>query len=174
MGNAGSSSSPAGEPTNESLPDIVFSELSETYISEVTLKVKIHYDVPIAFLAWESSAGTYLKGRHGIDTQFVETGGICHQEAWRELPVIQSNILQVPHTKDDPLVVGPPHARFYVGAPLLVPGSTSIGTLCIMDTKPYEFFSLQRCSYLIECSNSACTGGFFRVRASISAVQPFG
>ncbi|GJE77136.1 GAF domain-containing protein [Methylorubrum suomiense] len=56
--------------------------------------------------------------------------------------VAEDAVLIVPDTRDDPrfaanpLVVGPPHIRFYAGAPLYYGQDIRLGALCIIDQKP--------------------------------------
>ncbi|SFI68947.1 PP2C family protein-serine/threonine phosphatase [Microbacterium sp. UNC423CL45Tsu] len=44
----------------------------------------------------------------------------------------------------NPFVTGDPHLRFYAGQPLEAPGGETVGTLCLIDTKPRQLSTKQR------------------------------
>lgn len=49
-----------------------------------------------------------------------------------------------PRFSRTPLVTGPLGLRFYAGAPLTLPGGTTLGTLCLLDSSPRTFSQSQR------------------------------
>ena len=44
-----------------------------------------------------------------------------------------------PRFADNPLVAGPPHHRFYAGAPLTYLDGIRLGSLCLLDPRPRDF-----------------------------------
>lgn len=56
--------------------------------------------------------------------------------------ILGNEILEVPDSekderfKNNPLVLGDPHVRFYAGAPLELKDGLRVGTLCVIDRKP--------------------------------------
>ncbi|WP_031551470.1 GAF domain-containing sensor histidine kinase [Parvularcula oceani] len=79
---------------------------------------------------------------------FASEVGLHTEEAPRDIAfcaytIVQDDLLVLPDTtadarfRDNPLVTGAPHIRFYAGAPLVVEG-TKLGAFCILDTFPRD------------------------------------
>lgn len=102
-------------------------------------------DVPICLITlmdadWQafiSNVGTDMKGNQ-------------RELAFCKYCVVQEDILEVGDTtKDDrfsqnPLVVGPPNLRYYVGSPLIDDEGFIIGTVCGYDLKPRHMTDYQK------------------------------
>ncbi len=97
------------------------------------------FDVPIALITLVDDHREWFKARIGLDIAEAPKEGFC------AYTVLQPDLLVVTDSFNDPrfahnkYVIGPPHIRFYAGAPLSTPEGLIIGTLCVVDHVPREF-----------------------------------
>ena len=73
---------------------------------------------------------------------------------------------------ENPLVTGPPHIRFYAGAPLMCPEGFKLGTFCIIDDKPrHSGLSLEEKQNLRELAALAVDAMAVRKREKQSILE---
>ena len=103
------------------------------------------FNVPIALVSLVDEERQWFKACYGLDTR--QTGrdiSFCaHAILRHDLMVVPDATLD-PRFATNPLVTGPPHIRFYAGAPLRTPEGLNMGTLCIMDTAPRELSAAEQ------------------------------
>ena len=96
------------------------------------------FQCPISLITLVDLGRQWFLSNLGLD--FRETKrkyAFCaHAIMGKEDLVIVKDATSDVRFKDNPLVTGPPHVRFYAAAALVSPEGYKLGTLCVFDTKP--------------------------------------
>lgn len=105
----------------------------------LTQIAKSLFDVPIVLISLVDKNRQWFKSHLGIDVCELDlNGAFCpHAIQANELFIIEDAQLDA-RFKRSVLVTGEPYIRFYAGAPLHTECGLTIGTLCIIDTKPRQ------------------------------------
>ncbi len=102
----------------------------------ITRMVKEHFNVPIVLISLVDKSRQWFKSRQGLSaTETPRDISFCSHAILRKGVFNVSNAIEDARFKDNPLVLGPPHIRFYAGATLTTLSGYPIGTLCIIDSK---------------------------------------
>ncbi|MGP4863682.1 ATP-binding protein [Psychrobacter sp. T6-5] len=131
----------------------VLNEDEEPAFDRLVALVKLFFDVPVVTITFMDEETQYLKPACKFNS---ETESVCtttREVAFCNYTVLSNEVFVVPDALEDsrfrqnPLVTGLSHLRFYAGAPIILnEGNKSyrLGSLCLMDTKPNHSFSDQQ------------------------------
>lgn len=96
-----------------------------------------YFNVPIALISIVGEHEQWFRARIGIEEKSTrrEISFCAHSLLDKEpLEILDARIDE--RFKDNPMVIGSPHIRYYAGAPLLTEDGFNLGSLCIIDTLP--------------------------------------
>lgn len=92
---------------------------------------------PIALVSLLDRERQWFKARVGLDAPETPIDqSVCKQDIDRPGLLVIPDLTGDERTRDNPLVTGDDHLRFYAGAPLLADGGVAIGRLCVIDRMP--------------------------------------
>jgi GAF domain-containing protein len=110
---------------------------NEPAFDAIVRKARTALQVPIVLVSLLDENRQWFKARLGLDvTETPRCISFCTHALFRSDMLIIPDARQDERFADNPLVTGPPHIRFYAGAPLKAPNGSRIGTLCAIDTRP--------------------------------------
>ena len=95
------------------------------------------FDMSIVLISLVDADRQWFKARIGLEA--CETGrdvSFCGHAIAQPGILVVEDALQDERFHDNPLVVGEPYIRFYAGAPLQLPGSAVVSTLCLISPEP--------------------------------------
>lgn len=117
----------------------VLSTPREADLDRVTRSARHVMKSDIALLTLVDRDRQWFKSRQGLDmTETERSHSFCAHA------ILDAGTLVVPDAREDarfadnPLVVGAPHVRFYVGHPLATEDGHRIGTLCVISSTPRQ------------------------------------
>ncbi len=94
-------------------------------------------DAPIALVGFIETSRHWFAARTGVDADEAprETAFCAHAMHHAGVMVVPDATAD-PRFAANPLVAGPPHLRFYAGAPLVSDEGAPLGALCVFDLAP--------------------------------------
>jgi two-component system, sensor histidine kinase len=93
---------------------------------------------PVGLVSLVDERRVWFKARIGLDaTEIPREHAFCaHALLTGGAAMVVANALADPRFRENPLVTGAPHARFFAGVWLTAPNGLPIGMLCVLDAAP--------------------------------------
>ncbi|NJR40234.1 MAG: GAF domain-containing protein [Leptolyngbyaceae cyanobacterium CSU_1_4] len=123
----------------------------EAAFDRITALAARLFDTPVALVSLVDESRAWFKSCVGFSNLEVpREGSPCSMAVLKDVPLIILDTLQDDRFACTPLVQSEPGVRFYAGAPLLTQDGFNLGTLCVVDTQPRDFMSLDQQATLVD------------------------
>ncbi|WP_034298640.1 diguanylate cyclase [Herbaspirillum sp. RV1423] len=118
----------------------ILDTLPEERFDRLTRLARRLFSVPVAVVSLVDSKRQWSKAHTGMDTcEMARDISFCGHAILRDEVMVVPDALEDVRFKDNPLVLGDPHIRFYAGCPIRGPRGYKLGTLCLIDSVPRRF-----------------------------------
>ncbi|MBU8546839.1 MULTISPECIES: EAL domain-containing protein [Roseomonadaceae] len=95
---------------------------------------------PMAMVSLIDADRQWFKAAIGVELREIpgRSSFCAHAILQPERVMVVEDAAQDPRFANNPLVIGPPHVRFYAGAPIIDRAGHALGTLCVLDNLPRQ------------------------------------
>ncbi|MET0935315.1 MAG: GAF domain-containing protein [Luteibacter sp.] len=117
---------------------------SEEAFDRITRLAALVAGTPVSTISLLTAKRQWFKSALGTD--IVETSrdhAICAYAILGSETLVVEDTQRDARFRENPLVTGDPHIRFYAGCPIKGPDGHAIGTLCVMDHEPRRLDATQ-------------------------------
>ncbi|MGQ9369414.1 GAF domain-containing protein [Azospirillum sp. ST 5-10] len=98
------------------------------------------FRVPIALVSLVDADRQWFKSACNLGVpETPRDVAFCNHTILSRRPTVVEDAVSDPRFRDNPLVLGDPHIRFYAGAPIITPENYAVGTFCIIGREPRRF-----------------------------------
>ncbi len=109
----------------------------EERFDRFTRFARMLFNVPIAYVSLIGDEIQWFKSVQGMDiSQTPRELSFCSHTILTDRRMVVEDTVQDSRFNDHPIVVNPPHIRFYAGVRLNLPNGICVGTFCLADVKP--------------------------------------
>jgi GAF domain-containing protein len=108
-------------------------------------EARLRFDTPMAFVTVVNRDSQIVKA--GLDMAvpaLPRSVAFCHHTIQSDEVLVVPDAAEDPRFVGNPFVVGPPHLRFYAGAPLVYLPGIRLGSFCLADVAPRNLDSRER------------------------------
>lgn len=113
---------------------------AEERFDRITRIAKKLFNVSIVLISLIDAKRQWFKSRQGLDVKETSRQiSFCGHTILENKLMVVNDTIKDKRFKDNPLVEGEPHIRFYVGCPLKIKNAFNVGTLCFIDEQPRVF-----------------------------------
>lgn len=111
----------------------------EASFDRITRIAQTALQIPTVLISLVDRDRQWFKSKQGFDaSETCRSVSFCSYAIEQDQPFIVPNATEHPLFCENPMVVGAPHIRFYVGIPLVMNSGLRIGTLCATDSRPRQ------------------------------------